>query len=67
MSWNGKRRDAIALLGNVHSIGPTINERNRERGILRYDVGGDANNYAPVSLTEVLKFFEGAQSHSRMG
>lgn len=67
MSWNGKRRDAIALHGHVHSKGPTNNERNRERGILRYDVGVDANSYAPVSLTEVLKFFEGAQSHSRMG
>lgn len=67
MSWNGKRRDAIALHGHVHSKGPINNERNRERGILRYDVGVDANSYAPVSLTEVLKFFEGVQSHSRMG
>ena len=67
MSWNGKRRDAIALHGHVHSKGSTNNERNRERGILRYDVGVDANNYAPVSLAEILKFFEDAQSHSRMG
>ena len=67
MSWNGKRRDAIALHGHVHSKGSTSNERNRERGILRYDVGVDANSYAPVSLAEILKFFEGAQSHSQMG
>ena len=67
MSWNGKRRDAIALHGHVHSKGPTSNEHNRERGILRYDVGVDANDYAPVSLAEILKFFEGTQSHSRMG
>lgn len=67
MSWNGKRRDAIQLHGHIHSKGPDYNERNRERGILRYDVGVDANSYAPISLPEIVEFFEGVQSHSRMG
>ncbi len=38
----------------------------RQRGLLRYDVGVDANNYAPVSLTHILAFFEGVQPSGRM-
>lgn len=57
MSWNGKRRGAIQLHGHIHSEGPKYNERNRDRGILRYDVGVDANGYRPVSRDEVLAFF----------
>jgi calcineurin-like phosphoesterase family protein len=34
------------------------NKENRENGILRYDVGADANNYAPVSIKEIEKFME---------
>jgi calcineurin-like phosphoesterase family protein len=33
------------------------NERNRELGIRRYDVGVDANGYAPVSAEEIVAFF----------
>ena len=34
------------------------NERNRDAGIRRYDVGVDANNYRPVSAAHILEFFE---------
>ena len=33
------------------------NERNRELGIRRYDVGVDANGYAPVSAEQIVSFF----------
>ena len=33
------------------------NEMNRERGIRRYDVGVDANDYRPVSAEEIVAFF----------
>ena len=59
MSWNGKRRDAIALHGHVHSKGAINNERNASAAFLRYDVGVDANSYAPVSLAEILKILRG--------
>ena len=61
LSWNGKWRGAIHLHGHIHSEGPGYNERNRSRGILRYDVGVDANGYAPVSLDAVLDFFRGVE------
>ena len=34
------------------------NERNRAEGIKRYDVGVDANNLFPVSVKQVIDFFE---------
>ena len=67
LSWNGRRRDAIQLHGHVHTKGSDANEKNRSRGLLRYDVGVDANNYAPVSLPEILEFFGDAKSSLRMG
>ena len=33
------------------------NEQNRKEGVLRYDVGIDANNYYPVSVKQILEFF----------
>lgn len=59
LSWNGKARGAIMLHGHIHSRGERTNARNRdrERPILRYDVGLDANGYVPVSRDQILKFF----------
>lgn len=34
------------------------NAWNRAHGLRRYDVGVDANGYAPVTVAEVLRFFE---------
>ena len=59
MTWNGMYRGAIQLHGHIHSEGPSYNERNRDAHLLRYDVGVDANDYRPVSLDEVLRFFDG--------
>lgn len=60
LSWNGKRRGSIQLHGHIHAD-RRYNERNRERGVLRYDVGVDANGYAPVSRDEILEFFRGVE------
>ena len=59
LSWNGKARGAIMLHGHIHSRGDRANARNRdrERPILRYDVGLDANDYKPVSRDQILGFF----------
>lgn len=64
--WAGKGRGSIHLHGHIHSHGPAYNEACRQRGLLRYDVGVDANGYAPVSLTQILAFFEGVQPSGRM-
>ncbi|MBQ9058230.1 MAG: metallophosphoesterase [Atopobiaceae bacterium] len=40
-----------------HAV-PGYNAWNRANGIRRYDVGVDANDYAPVSIDEIERFFE---------
>ncbi|MGN0056184.1 MAG: metallophosphoesterase [Atopobiaceae bacterium] len=40
----------------------TYNLHQRQQGILRYDVGVDANGYEPVSLEQVLAWFVGVDS-----
>ena len=61
LSWNGRWRASIMLHGHIHSRGAAYNERNRAAGILRYDVGVDANGYRPVSRDEILSFFAGVE------
>lgn len=61
MSWNAMWHGSIHLHGHIHSQGDGYNKANRDAGILRYDVGVDANGYAPVSLDEILQFFEGVE------
>ena len=58
MEWNGSRHGgSIHLHGHIHSNG-VYNEENRMNGILRYDVGVDANNYYPVSLEYIESYFK---------
>ena len=49
MSWPKSRYGSLHLHGHIHSKGD-YNIKQRDAGILRYDVGIDANNYQPVSL-----------------
>jgi calcineurin-like phosphoesterase family protein len=48
---------AFMLHGHIHSRGRESNLANARAGILRYDVGVDANGYRPVSIGEILAFF----------
>lgn len=61
LAWREMERDALMLHGHVHSDA-SQNRANRAAGILRYDVGVDANDYAPVSIDKVVGFFEGVAS-----
>ena len=54
--WNGYYRGSIMLHGHQHNH-PDYNDSNRKNGLLRYDVGVDANDMMPVSAEEVLTFF----------
>ena len=55
--WDQKFRGAIHLHGHQHNP-PGYNLDNRKNGIRRYDVGVDANNWRPVSIEEILNFFD---------
>lgn len=65
-SWDGSRHGAVHLHGHIHSVGSGYNERMRSLGVLRYDVGVDANGYAPVSLEEVLAWFDGVEGRAEV-
>jgi calcineurin-like phosphoesterase family protein len=56
LAWPKSRHGSLMLHGHLHS-GPEYNEQNRAAGILRYDVGVDANNYCPVSFEQIRSFF----------
>ncbi len=58
LEWNGYGKGAIALHGHQHNH-KDYNVKNRANGILRYDVGVDANNMEPVSAVEIIDFFRG--------
>ena len=57
MSWPKSSHGALHLHGHIHSKGD-YNLQQKSEGILRYDVGVDANNYCPVSIEQVKEFFE---------
>lgn len=59
LEWNGYHRGSMMLHGHQHNP-PEYNHENRKKGILRYDVGVDANDMAPVSAEEVTAFFAGS-------
>jgi len=56
LSWSGSYHGSYHLQGHIHAD-RSYNLRMREEGTLRYDVGVDANGYAPVSLADVVSFF----------
>jgi len=57
MEWPKSGRGSLHLHGHIHSKGD-YNLQQREAGILRYDVGVDANYYYPVSIEQVKEFFK---------
>lgn len=59
--WNGQRQGSYMLHGHIHSRGDAYNRQQREAGLLRYDVGVDANGYAPVSIGQIDEWFAGIE------
>lgn len=57
VDWEGMSHGSWHLHGHIHSQGSAYNLMNARQGLLRYDVGVDANGYAPVSLDEIRTWF----------
>ena len=55
--WNHFFRGAIHLHGHQHNS-PEYNILNEEKGLKKYDVGVDANYMKPVSIEEIIEFFD---------
>lgn len=66
MDWQSMSHESIHLHGHIHSQGSLYNEMNRMQRVYRYDVGVDANNYTPVSMEEILTWFDGVECHGRV-
>lgn len=64
--WQSMSHGSIHMHGHIHSRGMQYNELNRMQGLYRYDVGVDANGFSPVSLDEVLAWFEGVPCSGRV-
>lgn len=56
-SWNGAMNKSIHLHGHQHNKS-VYNFENREKGVLKFDVGVDANDMKPVSLEYIIDFFK---------
>lgn len=56
LSWPKSHHGSLQLHGHVHGRRED-NEENRDAGILRYDVGVEANDYCPVSIRQIISFF----------
>lgn len=54
--WSGYFRGAVHLHGHQHNH-EDYNIKNREKGLLRFDVGVDANHMAPVGIKDIISFF----------
>lgn len=50
-------RGAIHLHGHQHNS-PEYNILNEEKGLKKYDVGVDANYMKPVSIEDIIGFFD---------
>lgn len=57
VSWDGSEHGSYCLHGHQHNK-PEYNIQQRAAGIKRYDVGVDANEFKPVSIEEIIRFFE---------
>ena len=58
LTWPKINNGSIHLHGHLHA-GAEYNLHNRQQGIRRYDVGVDANDFRPVSVEQILTFWEG--------
>ena len=57
VTWNGSEHGSYDLHGHQHN-NLVYNMQQRFTGLRRFDVGVDANNFTPVSVEEIIAFFQ---------
>ena len=55
--WRKKNLTRIHLHGHQHNH-EDYNYKNLQKGLRKYDVGVDANYMAPVSIEDIVTFFQ---------
>ena len=54
--WDRQRYGSFMLHGHIHADA-SYNQRMHDKGLRKYDVGVDANNFRPVSIEYILDYF----------
>ena len=62
-AWNKAMHGSINIHGHIHS-NTNYNQEQKDKKILRYDVGVDANDYYPVLIDNILEFFKGIEPNN---
>lgn len=58
IEWNGSRNNSsYHLYGHTHTL-PRVNIIDRYLDRKSYNVGIDANNFSPISIDDIIKFFK---------
>lgn len=57
LDWNHQYHGSYMLHGHMHNKS-IYNYQNKLNSTRRYDVGVDANNFTPVSIDKIIKYFE---------
>lgn len=57
LSWPKSYHGSYQLHGHIHACSD-YNLQNKMNEIRRYDVGVDANDFYPVSVEQIIKFFD---------
>ena len=57
MDWYKRSKGSIHIHGHLHSD-RKYNLDNRKKGIHRYDCGVDANSFKPVSILQIMHFYQ---------
>lgn len=57
VEWDQAHHGSFHVHGHQHNV-PSYNLKNTACGMRRYDVGVDANGMTPVSIEEIISFFE---------
>ena len=65
LEWPHYFQGGIHLHGHQHNH-RDYNELMRSKGIRRYDVGVDANEFYPVSIDEIIDFMEGSNESNKL-
>lgn len=58
LEWRKQHHGSIQLHGHMHNVGLDYNLECKENGIRRFDVGVDANDFFPVSITTIIDFMD---------
>lgn len=65
LEWYKKNKGSIHIHGHLHAA-RSYNLNNRKKGIRRYDCGVEANSFMPVSIMQIIHFYQKYENNSQV-